>query len=97
MIFTFRGLVIEATLSDYDPGDWLNPPEGGECEEFTILGVQDMSELVDWMASSGLESSLTILQNYFTLIGELPKCVVHWIENRWDDPIRTYATEHSYD
>ncbi len=96
--FSYRGLEIEAEMEPFDPGVRYyadgsgEPPSGGGCEEFSIA-VGDIDELCAELSEHFGESVIKILRGFYSVRGELPKCVVHWIEGHWDDAIREKAAE----
>jgi hypothetical protein len=75
--FSFKGLRVEAVISDYWSGDREQPPEGGTCESFS-WSVEDVWELI-------LELQLPeMVAAFFGLFGRLPKTVEAKIEREFN-------------
>tara|TARA_R110000796_G_scaffold220804_1_gene336873 strand:+ start:45 stop:320 length:276 start_codon:yes stop_codon:yes gene_type:complete len=86
MKFYFRGLEVDAEMSPVDPGDWLNPPTGGDCEDYT-WEVDDINEVLEHLGLDGRA------RDCYEKTGELPAKVVERINQEWDDDIAELAAE----
>lgn len=89
--FTYRGLFVMAKLEPYDPGDRMQPPEGGAAYEVE-WEVEDIDELLLHLelSTEGLDN---MVRAHYRLLGHLPKTLATRIERDWGDDLLHEATE----
>lgn len=86
--FTWQGLSVEAGIDEYDPGDRIDPPSGGVCEdaEWTVDDIDEVLEHLE-IESEAIEQMVRALYKY---TGKLPAILASKIDG-WD--IEEAATE----
>jgi len=89
---TFRGLALDASVEDYDPGvhtfsngDPGYPPSGGNCEDFS-WEIEDIDEVLLELelSTEGLDN---MVRAFYRMFGRLPETLVKKIDEEWAEDI----------
>ena len=92
--FPFQGLEVTAEISPYDKGTWMEPPSGGEVEDYTFV-VDDLDEVLAWGDLVESESVERMLMALFGFTGgTVPQILLDKIGRVWDDEIILAAYEY---
>jgi len=95
MDFRYRGLEVTCTVTPYVKATWLDPPEGGECEDIEWK-VDDIDELLMHLElpTEGLDQ---MVRGYFKIMGRLPRTLVDKIDRTFDIEDACYEAAADWD
>jgi hypothetical protein len=82
-------------VTEYVRATWLQPAEGGECEDIE-WDIADIDEVLGWLEleSEGVEN---MLRGFFKIMGRLPQLVVDKIDSTWNIEDAAHEAAADYD
>ena len=86
----FRGFYVEGGLAPHVPATYHHPAEGGDCEEFTIIGLADIGRAADALDELGLYEGREWASDAARFVRDFracPRSALDRLEVEWADEI----------